>query len=120
MQELVDIGVQIDTATETLRKAALEKLVTKEPGLVSVINPGSSKTTQVVTAWLPGNFKQVGLVDEQNQPVKILETESAGEQTRIHLHRRGYTRPLRAYLPAGSSTSHSKRCDKTSGYPDRK
>ncbi len=82
-EELVETGVQIDTATDALRKAALEKLVTKEPGLVSIINPGSSKTTQVVTAWLPGNFKQVGLVDEQNHPAKILETESIGEQTRI-------------------------------------
>jgi alpha-mannosidase len=82
-QELMDIGVQVDFETESLRKAALEKLVTHEPGMVSVINPGGAKTTQVVTAWLPGNFKQVGLVDEQNQPAKILEIESAGEQTRI-------------------------------------
>jgi alpha-mannosidase len=82
-EELMDTGVQIDTAIDTLRKETLEKLVTSEPGQVSVINPGGANSTQVVTAWLPGNYKQVGLVDEQDQPAKIIETESIGEKTRI-------------------------------------
>ena len=82
-EELMDIGKQIDAETEALRRSALEKLVTPEPGLVSVINPGGSMTTQVVTAWLPGNLKRVGLADDQDEPVKILDTEAVGQKTRI-------------------------------------
>jgi len=82
-QELMDIGEQVDVETEALRRSALEKLVAPEPGLVSVINPGGSMTTQVVTTWLPGYLKRVGLVDDQNQPVSILKTEAVGEKTRI-------------------------------------
>ena len=82
-EELMDIGEQVDVETEALRRSALEKLVAPEPGLVSVINPGGSMTMQVVTAWLPGNLKRVGLADDQDEPVKILETEAVGEKTRI-------------------------------------
>jgi alpha-mannosidase len=82
-EELMDIGIQVDLETEGLRQAAIEKLVTPEPGMISVINLGGSKTTQFVTARLPGNLKRVGIVDEKGLPVNILETDSDGERTRV-------------------------------------
>lgn len=81
--ELMNVGTQIDQEVETLRRAALEKVVRQEPGWVSVINPGGSKTTQVVTAVLAGSFKQAGLVDEKNQPVKMIEVDSVQDKTRV-------------------------------------
>lgn len=82
-KELMDTGDQIDSDIETLRRAMLEKLVDHQPGLISVINPGGSITSQVATAWLPGNIKRLGLLDDQDQPVKILETQAFEEHTRV-------------------------------------
>ena len=82
-EELMDIGVQVDAEIEALQRSALANLISPEPGMISVINPNGSKTTQIVTAWLPGNLKRIGLVDDQGQPVNILETEAGSEKTKI-------------------------------------
>lgn len=82
-EELMGTGEQIDSQIEGLRGTALRKLAAPEPGVVSVINPCGTMTTQVVSVWLSGNYLRMGLQDEQDQPVRILETEAVEEKTKV-------------------------------------
>jgi alpha-mannosidase len=72
--ELQDCWLDIDHGIAALRNEILPKLLSPEPGVVSVANLGGEQSTQICTVILSGDSTGIGLKDSHGRLASITTT----------------------------------------------